>query len=85
MSSPVKLATPYPTIEEAAEVYGISANRLDRLKNMVQDLSSPGKSAPSSTPVAGSAARKTKGAKARSRVNKSSPHAHTKKRTTPAK
>jgi hypothetical protein len=82
MSSPVKLATPYPTMEEAAEVYGISSSRLERLKKMVAGLLPQRRNkaaAPPSTPVRISA-RKAKTTKVRSRANESSQHAHTKNR-----
>jgi hypothetical protein len=86
MSSPVKLATPYPTIEEAAQVYGISSNRLERLKKMVQSLLQRSPNKPASVPSAASrSARKTKGSGTQLRVKKSSQHAHTKKRTAPTK
>jgi hypothetical protein len=38
MSSPVKLTTPYPTMEDAADLYGIPPARLARLKKMVDEV-----------------------------------------------
>ena len=40
MSSPVKLGTPYPTMDEVAKVYGISPTRLEELKRLVDGLMS---------------------------------------------
>jgi hypothetical protein len=66
MSSPVKLVTPYPTMDEVAELYGISPTRLKRLKSMVSSLVSQGRR----KPVAG------RSAAVRSRASKNSHHAH---------
>jgi hypothetical protein len=81
MATPVKLATPYPTIEDAAEVYGISPSRLQRLKKMVQALLARNHS--KARPVA-HLSRKTSGQATRSRVSQNSYHAQTKKRTAKA-
>ena len=85
MSTPVKLVTPYPTMDEVAELYGISPTRLKQLKRIVQDVVSTGRSkaAGQSAGLSGSAARKaTRGASAPSRMSKNSRHAQTKKRAT---
>ena len=81
MSTPVKLVTPYPTMDEVAELYGISPTRLKQLKRIVQDVVSTGRS--KAAGQSGSAARKaTRGASAPSRMSKNSRHAQTKKRAT---
>lgn len=89
MSSPVKLASPYPTIEDAADVYGISSTRLQRLKNMVQRLLPQSKSKIETVVVSSSANERSsatsKSAASRSRAKKSSQHAHSKKRVAKSK
>lgn len=70
MSTPVKLVTPYPTMDEVAEVYGIPRSRLEQLKSMVRNLMSRGR-------------KKTgtgRNATVRSRASKNSHHAHSTKR-----
>jgi hypothetical protein len=74
MSSPVKLATPYPTIEDAAEMYGISPSRLGRVKKLVEGLVQHNGSASSPT----NASRK---ARKSSRAKKSPHHVHVEERT----
>jgi len=81
MSSPVKLASPYPTMEEAAEVYGISSSRLERLRKMVAGLLSQRQKETASLPSARISARKTtRITPTRSRAKKGSKYAHTKPR-----
>ena len=70
MSAPVKLVTPYPTMDEVAEVYGISPTRLERLKSMVSSLVSRGRK----KTAAG------QGAVVRLRASKNSHHAYISKR-----
>jgi hypothetical protein len=82
MATPVKIATPYPTIEDAAEVYGISPSRLQRLKKMVQALLATGQS--KARPIE-HLSRKTSGRATRSRAGQNSHHAQTRKRTAKAK
>jgi len=82
MATPVKLASPYPTIEDAAEVYGISPSRLQRLKKMVQALLARGQS--NARPI-DRLSRKTSGRATRPRASQNSPHAQTRKRTAKAK
>ena len=85
MSAPVKLVSPYPTMDEVAELYGISPTRLKQLKRIVQDVVLPGRSkvAGQSTGLSRSAAGKTtRGASTPSRVSKNSRHAQTRKRAT---
>jgi hypothetical protein len=85
MSSPVKLVGPYPTMDEVAEVYGISAARLKRLKSLVRSLAPGGRDNAArgrSTGLAKTVARKaTRGATARSRPTKSSHNGHKKRAT----
>lgn len=70
MSTPVKLVTPYPTMDEVAEVYGISPARLEQLKSMVRGLVSRGRKKTSAG----------QGAVVGLRPHKNSHQAHTAKR-----
>ncbi len=83
MSSPVKLVAPYPTMDEVAELYGISPTRLKQLKRMVQDLTSRGRNkttAVRSRVSARNASRISyRGATAKSRTTKSSHNGHKKR------
>ena len=83
MSSPVKLAGPYPTMDEVAAVYGISPARLKQLKSIVRSLAPRGRDNAArgrSTDLAKTAARKaTRGAIAKSRTTKSSHDGHQKR------
>jgi hypothetical protein len=76
MSSPVKLVAPYPTMDEVAEVYGISPTRLKQLKSVVRSLAPRGHDSAiksRSTDLAKSASRISyRGATAKSRPTKSS-------------
>ena len=85
MSSPVKLASPYPTMEEAAEVYGISSSRLERLRKMVASLLSQRRKETASLPSARISARKTTTTAVPSRTKKNSQYAHTKPRASGTK
>ena len=82
MSSPVKLVSPYPTMEDAAEVYGISSSRLRRLRKMVQTLLAGrrGKAKPVAYLSANLSAKESK-TKQAPRASRRSHHAQTKKRT----
>ena len=71
MSAPVKLVTPYPTMDDVAEVYGISAARLKQLKSMVDGLVSRGRK---------KAVAVRNAEMMRLRASKNSRHAHTAKR-----
>src|SRR5208337_1420123 len=79
MSSPVKLVAPYPTMDEVAEVYGISPARLKRLKKMVQSLTSRGRVRTSVTPLKRSAPRVSQSTSPESRNIKSSHNGHKKR------
>lgn len=76
MSSPVKLVAPYPTMDEVAEVYGITPARLKQLKSIVRSVAPQGRGNAAkgrSMDLAKAAARKTtRGAMAKSRSTKSS-------------